>query len=169
MGERALAWGLRLLGIALVIGPLLIALGAHNWDIKAAVLPSDNEMKQIENSVTGIFGGGSPENTFSIGSPTIVGNNVIVPITSHFNIPIKIENLSASVSVPSGKIYVRLENEVEIPVGGTMGVTENLTLSVFGTYTGGLPTNPQLSIDNITFESYGVTVSARNVSGQGGS
>jgi hypothetical protein len=166
MGERALAWGLRLLGIALVIGPLLIALGTHNWDIKAAVLPSENEMKQIENSVTGIFGGGPSENTFNYSIlPPADGNiRVSIQFTSPFNVPIKIDNISASVSYQGGgKENVYLENEVEVPAQATVN------FMLIGTYTGVLPTNPQLSSADITFESYGVTVSVRIVGGQGGS
>jgi len=163
MRDGALKWGLRLLGIALTLGPLLIAFGTHNWDIKAAVLPNENEMKQIENSVTGIFGGGPSENTFSIDSPTITGNRIEVPIhfTSPFNIPIKIKDISASVS---NLAQVQMEEEeVNVPAGATV----NFVLA--GTYTGMLPTNPQLSSADMTFEFYGVTVSARIVGGQGGS
>jgi len=166
MRDGALKWGLRLLGIALAFGPLLIALGAHNWDIKAAVLPSDAEIKEIGDSVKGIFGGGFSENTFSIGSPTIVGNTVRVSVsfTSPFNIPIKIENVSASVSDQGVEIaQVQLANEVEVPAMATVNFT------LVGTYTGGLPTNPQLSGADITFEFYGVTVQVHMSGGQGGS
>ena len=166
MRDGALKWGLRLLGIALTIGPLLIALGAHNWDIKAAVLPSDAEIKEIGDSVKGIFGGGFSENTFSIGSPTIVGNTVRVSVsfTSPFNIPIKIENVSASVSDQGVEIaQVQLANEVEVPAMATR------TLQLVGNYTGGVPTNPQPSSIDMTFEFYGVTVLAHITVGQGGS
>jgi hypothetical protein len=167
MRDGALKWGLRLLGIALTIGPLLIALGTHNWDIKAAVLPNENEMKEIEDSVKGIFGGGPSENMFSIGSPTIVGNKLEVPVqfTSPFNIPIKIKDVLASVSdqgVNIAQIQME-ENEVEVLARATV----NFTMG--GTYTGGLPTNPQLSGVDITFEFYGVTVQAHMSGGQGGS
>jgi hypothetical protein len=167
MGERALAWGLRLLGIALAIGPLLIALGTHNWDIKAAVLPSDAEIKEVEDSVKGVFGGGFSENTFSIGSPTIVGNTIRISVsfTSPFNIPIKIKDISASVSnqgVEIAQVQMQ-EDEVEVPATATVNFT------LVGAYTGGLPTNPQLSGAGITFEFYGVTILAHMSSGQGGS
>lgn len=159
MGERALAWGLRLLGIALTIGPLLIALGAHDWDIKAAVVPSEAEIKGVEESVKGVFGEGFSENTFSISSPTVTGNTVKVSVqfTSPFNIPIKFKDLSASVS-DQGREIARVqmqEDEVEVPAGATVNFT------LVGTYTGAQPTNPQLSSADITFEFYGVTIQAR--------
>jgi hypothetical protein len=167
MGERALKWGLRLLGIALAIGPLLIALGTHNWDIKAAVLPSENEINEIENSVTGIFGGGPSENTihYSILPPSDSNIRVSVQFTSPFNIPIKIKDVSASVSdqgVNIAQVHMQ-EDEVEVPAKATVNFT------LVGPYTGGLPTNPQLSGANITFELYGVTIQAHMSGGQGGS
>ncbi|MDI6884279.1 MAG: hypothetical protein QMD00_04020, partial [Hadesarchaea archaeon] len=71
MGERALGWGLRLLGLFLMIGPFIIALGSHNWDIQAAVLPSEAELGQVRETLSGILGGGGfSENTLTIESST---------------------------------------------------------------------------------------------------
>jgi hypothetical protein len=163
--EGALKWGLRLLGIALFVGPFIAAFAMHNWNIAEAVLPSENEIKQIEESVTGLIGEGPSENTFSPGSPTIAGNTVRIPIlfTSPLNIPIKIKDVSASVSDQGVNIaQVQMEeSEVEVPARAT----RNFTL--VGTYTGGLPTNPQLSEVDITLECYGVTIQAQ-ISGRQG-
>lgn len=51
MGERALVWGLRLLGIALFIGPFIAAFAVHDWDLQAAVMPSQAEMDEVKERV----------------------------------------------------------------------------------------------------------------------
>ncbi len=156
MGDRALKWCLRLLGIALLIGPILVALSANNWDIKAAVLPTEEEMNQVMDSVTGVFGGGFSQDTFVIGNPSVSGNKVslLVSFKSPFNVPIKIIDVTITVAdkgVQVGQLSMQ-DSVVEVPVNGTA----NLTL--VGTLTGSYPTDPQFSIQSGTFEVYGVSV-----------
>jgi len=166
--DTALKLGLMLLGILLSLGPLIISLGTHNWDIVAAVMPSDAELNQTQNLVTGLIDNqGFTADTFSLGSPTIQGNTIRVPaqFTSPFKIPITLESLTISVSDQGATIaQLRTESSVEIPAQGTVSIT------FVGTYTGTtLPTNPQISgIDNMTIEVYGITISARLSSVPGG-
>jgi len=182
MRDGALKWGLRLLGIALTIGPLLIALGTHNWDIKAAVLPSEAEIKEIEDSVKGIFGGGPSENTLSIGSPTPTGNNtfrVSITFASPFNIPIKITDFSGYVacgdhpSVRLGQVSMQDDN-VEIPPQGTRTITVIGTLTTGGIqhladfHSGSLPSSIRPENMNVVFDIYGVSVQVRISVTQGG-
>lgn len=42
MGERVLGLGLKLLGIALFVGPFIAAFAAHNWDFQAVVTPEQD-------------------------------------------------------------------------------------------------------------------------------
>ncbi len=133
-----------------------MALGTHNWDIKAAVLPSEAEMSQIQGTITGIFGGGFSENTLVPGSPELVGSTIRLPMqfNSPFNIPTKIKELSGSITdggVEVAQIQME-ESEVNVPAMGTANFT------LVGTYTGGIPTNPQLSSVNVTVELYGVEI-----------
>jgi hypothetical protein len=138
----------------------------HNWNIAEAVLPSENEIKQIEESVTGLIGEGPSENTihYSILPPTDSNIRVSIQFTSPLNVPIKIKDISASVSdqgVDIAQVQMQ-EAEVEVPARATVNFT------LVGTYTGGLPTNPQLSLGDITLECYGITVQAQISGGQGG-
>jgi hypothetical protein len=166
--DTALRLGLMLLGILLSLGPLLIALGTHNWNIMAAVMPSDAELQQTTDMVTGLVDNtGFSANTFSIGLPTIQGNTLRVPtqFTSPFKIPITLKSLTVSVSDQGATIaQLQTEGSVEIPASGTASIT------FVGTYTGTtLPTNPQISgVDNMTIEVYGITISAQLSSIQGG-
>lgn len=47
MGERTLRIGLILLSIALMLGPILVALSAHGWDFQAVVTPSPNPLEEL--------------------------------------------------------------------------------------------------------------------------
>jgi len=163
--DTGLKIALMLLGILLSVGPLIIALGSHNWNIMAAVMPSDAEIKQSTDMVTGLFDNKGFENAFSIGLPTIQGNTlrVTTQFTSPFNFPITLNELVVSVSDQGATIaQARNEGVVEIPARGTANIT------FVGTYTGALPTNPQIQIDNLTVEFYGITVFAQMSSVQGG-
>jgi hypothetical protein len=159
MGERALGWGLRLLGIALFVGPFIAALAVHNWDLQATVMPSQAEMNEIEKRVTGLFGEGFSEDTFTLGTPTFSDTTIRVTVgfTSPFKLPVKITDLSVSISDQGVQVgQVRMEEaEVEVPANGTVNFT------LIGSYTGALPTDPQPTDMNITFEVYGVTFQVR--------
>jgi len=159
MGERALKWGLRLLGIALTLGPILIALGTRGWDIKAAVLPTESEIREVEDIISGVLGGdGFSESTMQIEDPLISGS--MVSATVHLTSPL---NVSMILKEFSGEIYdgdVRIgeinmeEEEVEIPPGGTV------TFHLVGEFSGDPPQNPRVCIASIEFDVYGVTITA---------
>ena len=164
VGERILSWSLKLLGIILFIAPFIAALAMHNWDIQAAVLPSQAEMGEIQDSVQEILGKGFSENTLSVGSPTYVDTTIRIPVqfASPFNIPVKIKDFSGSVTdmgAVVGHVWME-ETEVEIPPN------ETVNFMLVGTYTGGVPANPQLSKANVTFEFYGVTIQVHVSGGQ---
>jgi hypothetical protein len=146
---------LSLLGVFLAIGPLLAALGTHNWDIMAAVMPSQEEMNQTQNALTGLFGG-SLDNAVSVGTPELVGSTLRIPLTfnSPFNVPITITSLSSSITDGGTTIAQAqmAETQVNIETRGTG------TITLAATYTGGIPSDPQLSGVNATFEIYGISV-----------
>ncbi|MEM3420787.1 MAG: hypothetical protein QW315_00815 [Candidatus Hadarchaeum sp.] len=164
MRDGALKWSLRLLGIALVVVPILVAFSASNWDLKEAVLPSNQELSQISGRVGEIFGGGFSEDTIVLGQPTFSGNSVSVPATfkSPFKVPVKLEEFTLTVS-DQGMQPIKLqmeEDELEIPANGT--VTFNLVGAIPATP----PSNPQVTDVSVTFEIYGVTINfSQGVSG----
>ncbi|MFH1821768.1 MAG: hypothetical protein ABH852_04945 [Methanobacteriota archaeon] len=165
MRDGALKWALRLLGIALFIGPFLIALGMHNWDIREAVLPSDEEMSQVTSQITDMFGDEFSPDTLTVGSPVISSNNVRLPVTfkSPLKMPIKITDISVTVvdqGATVGQLHLE-EGMLEIPASGTV------SFALVGTYTGTIPSDPQLGDMSFTLEVYGVTVQV-NPSMQGG-
>lgn len=156
MGERALGWGLKLLGIALFVGPFIAAFAVHNWDLQATVMPSQEEMDELKETVSGLFGEGFSEDTFILENPTYSGGKIRIPVrfTSPLNLPIKITDISLTISdhgVEVAQVEME-ETEVEIPANGTVNFT------LIGPYTGTLPTNPQPTDMNITLEAYGVTL-----------
>lgn len=180
MGERALKWGLRLLGILLFIGPLLIALGTHNWDIKAAVLPSENEMKEIEESVKGIFGE-TPIENFAFSNPTYDINtgsfSAEVSFKSNVNLLLTITDLSGYVTcaehgVRLGPISMQ-EQSVVVPKNGNASFTAVGTatsegmLHIATSHAGNLPT---IGLENASFtiELYGVSLQIRISESMGG-
>jgi len=156
MGERALGWGLRLLGIALFIGPFIAAFAAHNWDLQAAVMPSQEEMDEVKGRLTGLVAeGGFSENPLTFGDPIYSDTTISVTVgfTSPLKVPIKITDLSASISdqgVQVGQVQMQ-ETEVDVPAEGTVNFT------LIGSYTG-FPTNPEPTDVNIAFELYGMTL-----------
>lgn len=157
MGERVLGWGLRLLGIALFIGPFVAAFSAHDWDLQAAVMPSQAEMDEVNERLSGlVFEEGFSEDPFTLGTPEFSNNTVSVTVefTSPLKIPIKITDLSASISDQGVQVaQVQMEEaEVDVPANGTANFT------LVGSYSGTFPTNPEPTDVNITFELYGVTV-----------
>lgn len=156
MKERALKWVLRLLGIALLIGPILVAFSMNNWDLRQTVLPSESEMSQVSESVSGLFGGGISQNPFEWQDPIVTGTTIRLPVkfTSPFNAPIKITDISATVSDQGVQIAeLRMEeDEVEVSAKGTA----NFTLA--GSFSGMPPVSPQFSRLTGNFEMYGLTV-----------
>ena len=169
MGEGALKWGFRLLGIFFAIGPFLIALGIHNWDIQAAVLPSEAEMSKAKDMLSEIVGGDgvSVENMFALGTPTLVGTTIEFPteFASPFKIPVKITEVSASITGDNGKIA-----DVQMKEGKVeASAQENTTITLVGTPTGATLTNPQFENVGVKFEVYGVTVTVQFTQAQGGS
>ena len=156
MGERALGWGLKLLGIALFVGPFIAAFAVHNWDLQATVMPSQEEMDELKEMLSGLFGGGFSEDTFTLENPTYSGGKIRIPVrfTSPLNLPIKITDISLTISDQGVEVaQVEMEEtEIEIPANGTVNFT------LIGPYTGTLPTNPQPADVNITLEAYGVTL-----------
>jgi len=157
MGERVLGWGLRLLGIALFIGPFIAAFAAHDWDIQAAVIPSQAEMDEVNERISGlVVEEGFSEDPFTLGTPKFSNNTVSVTVefTSPLKIPIKITDLSASISGQGWQgAQVQMEEaEVDVPANGTANFT------LVGSYTGDPLTNPEPPDVNITFELYGVTL-----------
>lgn len=124
-------------------------------------MPSQEEMDEITETISGLFGEGFSEDTFTLGTPTFSGNTIRIPVgfTSPLDLPVKITDLSFTISDQGVEVEME-ETEVEIPANGTV----NFTLT--GSYTGTPPTDPQLTDMNITFEMYGVTLQVQM--GQGG-
>ena len=154
-----------MLGIAFMIGPILIVLGMHNFDIQAAFMPSEEEMEEIQNNMTSLFDMEGLEEP-SIGTPTVAGNTVRLPIsfTSPVQLPITIKGFSAALS-DGGMTIAQIqmeEPEVEVAAGGSASLT------LIGQYTGGIPGNPQMTDLSMSFEMLGVTVEADMGSFMGG-
>ena len=182
MGERALGWGLRLLGLALVIGPFIVALGMHNWDIQAAVLPGEAEINEIKGSLSGIFGGMPIEN-FTISNPTYDINTSLITANigfrSNMNLSITITDISGYATcgehqgIRLGSISMQ-EQSVVVPARGNASLTATGTITVDGAlhiatvHGGNLPANIGIENASITLEFYGLSVRIQMEQAQGG-
>lgn len=154
MGERALSWGLRLLGIALFIGPFIAAFAAHDWDIQAALVPSQAEIDEVNEQISGlVVEEGFSEDPLTFENLTYSDDTIMVPakFTSPFRVPIKITDLSATISDQGVQVQME-EAEIDVPANGTVNFT------LIGSYTGDNLTHLDLTDVNITFELYGVTL-----------
>jgi hypothetical protein len=159
--ETALSLGLRLLGISLVVFPLLIALGMHNWDIMEAVFDRrglDEIKARSENFENSFF------NNLWKQLENMEFRNITSPlrITKELTFPfsITITNLSLSVydrGTDPHTLFVILnmeEENVEFAPGETM------TVSLIGSFSG-FPTgenNLYLKEVKVSFEKLGVIV-----------
>lgn len=171
MGERALVWGLRLLGLALFIGPFIIAFGMHNWDWQATLLPSEAEMNQVMEMLSGITTGGFSADTLTFESPTSDDNNIRINVrfNSPLKIPVKFTGLSGHVTcgdhpgVRLGQMSMEGES-VEIPAQGTgiFTVVGQLTTEAIGhiadAHGATLPSNIGFENATATFEFSGISV-----------
>lgn len=156
MKDGALKWALRLLGLALAIAPIIIAFSINNWNLRETVLPSNEEIVQIQNQVTSAFGGGFSQDSLVFDDPVFSGSSVSVSVTfrSPFNVPMRITEASIGVSDQGVKIMdLHLDEDfVEVPASGTASFT------LVGLYSGAEPTDPQFESMDATFEIYGLTV-----------
>ena len=166
MKEGALKWGLRILGIALAVGPILTVMAMHNFDIQAAFLPSDEEMASVQNNLTGLFDMDDASDMFSMGTPSINGNNISIPIVieSPFQMPITIKSMSASMT--DGGSTIAQVSMVESDVAVASGGSANINLA--GQFTGGIPVNPTPSSVAASIEVLGVTIEMDTSSFMGG-
>ena len=180
MGERALGWGLRLLGIALFIGPFIAAFAVHNWDFKAALMPSQAEIDEVKGMLSGLFGEGfSPEKAFTVETSTLDGTAVRITVgfTSPFNLPVKIMDISCGVSCQHNVRLASVQMEkkgVEIQPKGTA------TFALIGTLTqegnqhilvyhgGAMPDDFNPTDLNFELEFYGATLKLSMKTMQGG-
>lgn len=177
MGERALSWGLRLLGIALFVGPFIAAFAVHNWDLQAAVMPSQEEISGVKDVLEGMFDGEFSENAFTVSSPTpygVDGISMTVNLVSPFNRDVKITDISGGVSCKQHGVllaYVQMdEQEVDLPANGTATFTLAGMLTpegnqhIVNVHGGSLPdvTPTDMSFE---LEFYGVTVRVENMLG----
>jgi hypothetical protein len=160
VGERALGWGLKLLGIALFVGPFIAAFAAHDWDLRAAVMPSEEEMAEVQEALTGLFGRGVGNILTFGGIPPDAGQSFTVPVTfnSPFKFPVTITDLSGGISVANNTYRLRMERESE-----DVPKLENKTFNVIGVLT-----TEDAGEIVLTFEGYGLTVRLRAVAEPGG-
>lgn len=165
MGERALSWSLRLLSVALWVGPLIAAFAVHGWNIQAAVMPSQAEMNEITKRFQTLFGEGSLE----IKSSTLDGATITttLEVTSPFNFRVEIVDISGSIFCAVDNVRlasVRMEGDrVTLQPKGKASLTLTGTLipegsqHIVNVHGGSLPAALTFT-GSFHAESYGVTI-----------
>lgn len=161
--------GLTLLTVALWVGPIVAAFGSHGWNLKETLVPSQGQMRNVENHVEGLLGGGdTSENVFSVSDFKIDGSDLSMSInfSSPFAFDVTIEEFSGKITKEDDVLLknFQLKNEVEARAG------ENSTLNLTGTLTSegkkefesvsdnNLPSGASFSSGIFRFETSGVTV-----------
>jgi hypothetical protein len=163
--EGALKWGLRLLGIALFVGPFIAAFAMHNWNIVEAVLPSEAEMSGITERFEGLSG--APFENVELVGQQIVGDNIELTIkfTSKIGFDLEIDefsgNLTCALETPHAYLsVVRLKEPVVVMANSQAEIhlTANVTQATahYATYHFG--ESPLVNIENLRFKIYGVTI-----------
>ncbi len=183
MKEGALKWSLRLLGILLFIAPFLIALGMHNWDIQAAVMPSEAEMGQIQDSIGGIFSGTPIEDfTFSNLTYDINTGSISMDVSFKSNIDLSLTITDFSGNMTCGDhpgvvlAQIQMEEEsVEVLANGTANITivgqpttEGIQ-HIMNVHGGDISTiTPGFENASITIEFYGLSIQIQMSESMGG-
>lgn len=153
MKEGALRWGLRILGISLAIGPILIVLGMHNFDIQAAFMPSEEDTAELTDSMSELVDVQGMGSLLTVGAYQPSGDGAIVEVTfnSPFEENVTVTDASGRVNTGFGVYQLRLEDD-NVPIRGL----ESKDFNIIGeTSTGG-----DLEPLSVTFEVYGVSIQA---------
>ncbi len=161
MSERGWKWALRIMGWAFIIVPLVLAFSANNWDVKSAVLPSNQELNAISNQVTSIIGEGTSANPPAFDNPVVEGD--LVRVTATLKSPLKIAGTITgfTANLPSQGTVTKLHME-KAPI--EVAPLETLTFDLVGTYSGN-PSFDPITAYGLTFVVYGVTVQVNNYGG----
>lgn len=125
MGERALGIGLLLLSVALFVGPIVVAFAANDWDFKATMMPSQEELDEVKDRIENMFEAEFSEDMLNLVSSMVSPSEIRATINfvSPFNVDVKITEISGGISceehdVPLGFVHME-EQEVDVPVNGT--------------------------------------------------
>ncbi len=168
--------GLFLLSIALWVGPIVAAFAANGWDLKATVMPSEDQMSEITDQIEGLFDGDFSEDVMEFTDNQInLGTGefrVTVQLQSPFNIDVKIKSISLEVSceqhdVPLGSVQME-ESEVNVPANGTatftlVGTLTSAAIQHITTVHGGDLPGINSTDMVLELEFYGVAVSIENM------
>ena len=166
-----------MLSAVLFLGPIAAAFASHNWDLKATVVPSEDEISAVKDRLGGIFEENiSSEEVFDIRDSTVEPDEMeaIVDFNSPFHIDVKIKEISGKVFCRAHGVYLGsihlMEEEVSVPADGkaTFHVIGEMTSEgyqhVQEDHGGELP-DIRLSGMVFELEAYGVKVRVENVGG----
>jgi hypothetical protein len=117
MGERALCWALRLVGIFLYAGPFLVALSAEQGNFFAAVLPSQQQMDRVGQKMDNLFN--FSDNVMERESYSLNenGGEAVVRFTNPSDYSIVIENFTGWAVCPQHRYrlaWFQLKERVEV-------------------------------------------------------
>jgi len=155
---RALGIGLKLLGLAFSIGPLLIAFSINGWDVQATLFNTE-EFQPLEGETAGFFGEGEGAGV-EIDQAGVEYDNITkivrVPVTISLpmNFSIDLTEFTLSGIVDGQSINLTMEEEKVKLVPG-----ENALIHLIGTV-GVDPTSKEIqsTTGTITLEKSGVTI-----------
>lgn len=163
MGERALGWGLRLLGITFSLGPIVACFAAYDWDPMATLTPSPNPLEEL-GQLEELFG----ENNIEVIENRIVGDTLEITfrLTSPIGYVLKINGFSFEITCalePTTPYLttVRLVEPITLQPhsAGDLSLTANLTQALEH-YTTHHPGETQMTVnfENFCLRIYGITI-----------
>jgi hypothetical protein len=132
MGERALKWALRLVGVFLYVGPLLAAFLAQGGNFLAAVLPSQQQMDRVGQKMDNLFNFSDnvmEKESYSLNEN---GGEAVVRFTNPSAYSIVIENFTGWAVCPQHR-YRLAWFQLKERVGVGPGQSERLTLTFYPT------------------------------------
>ena len=155
--ETALGIGLKLLGLAFSIGPLLIAFSINGWDVRATLI-NQEELNEIQSLLGGLFekeSGGIQINAEDATYDNLTQEfrlPVVLSIDLPFSIDIVDFRLSAQANGQQLTLSMR-ENKITLMPG------ENTEITLVGRVPPELYNAELTQIQgSMTFEKYGVTI-----------
>lgn len=164
MGEKALNWGLRLLGLILFLGPFIAALAVHNWDIVAAVVPSESEIEEISGRFQGLSD--RPYRDAEITDQKVVGDNLEITINLIPGLGFDLEidefsaDLTCALETPHANLgVVRLKEPVFLKANSAeITLTVNVQRAREHFQNLHPQESPVVNLEHLSFKIYGITI-----------
>lgn len=152
-----------------------MAFGSHNWDLKETVMPSQQQLNDVQDRLENVMGGGEgTEEVFSIVDNDIAGSDITITVefSPPFGFPITIQDFFVGISRTGTSETLATLSIAQEDKGLEIEPSETGIIHLIGEYTGSggeLPSDAEISEGTLKVEVYDieVTFSLEEMSGGG--